>query len=466
MLQPLKSRLRVLSPLEAVREGFLIYKPSEGTAIINAVSPEGFVEFQDTDLADVVMSILERYIPLRKFIPIRLAAQEFDQYKPITILGYDLVEFRGFSILGTRSAGLSRGTRIDTHGNQFLVCKSRRNADSPYYGQIHLDNLEIVGRVSHAWVIDVENIGSFSVGDLHLICDPSGYGIRAYHLAPGDQSTSWGLLKIDYAKIGAVIHGDVVNIRQITIESPPPNSIGFIYSGGQVRVDSIRFRRQGLGGQAMFAGISLTSFGTLEVGSVAVEVDISGPNAAKYQIWVDHVYASARIGRFVANCNVFNYGTAALVYGASEFTAFPGPYRGSVVIEELIMPGYFERHLKFGSGFPGDFCYAVKLPVYKASYRVLDDARNVLEETTPAVKMINLPLQVKQKGTNVAVPEGATSLTITLPVAEPDTNYGVLVTPAWNTNCWVTGKTTTDFTVNFGTPAPTGGSYIDWFVYR
>jgi hypothetical protein len=75
-------------------------------------------------------------------------------------------------------------------------------------------------------------------------------------------------------------------------------------------------------------------------------------------------------------------------------------------------------------------------------------------------------LFIKQKGVNVAVSEGSTSLTVTLPVTEPNTSYGVLVIPQWNTNVWVTNKTTTSFTINFGTAAPTGGSYIDWFVYR
>lgn len=75
-------------------------------------------------------------------------------------------------------------------------------------------------------------------------------------------------------------------------------------------------------------------------------------------------------------------------------------------------------------------------------------------------------LYLRQKGVSVAVSEGSTSINITLPVSEEDTNYGVLVTPYWNTSVWITNKTTSGFTVNFGTAAPTGGSYIDWFVYR
>jgi len=74
-------------------------------------------------------------------------------------------------------------------------------------------------------------------------------------------------------------------------------------------------------------------------------------------------------------------------------------------------------------------------------------------------------LTVTQKGVNVTVASGSTSLAITLPKSEPDTSYGVIVTPQWNTTVWITNKTTTGFTINFGT-APSTNSALDWFVYR
>ena len=69
------------------------------------------------------------------------------------------------------------------------------------------------------------------------------------------------------------------------------------------------------------------------------------------------------------------------------------------------------------------------------------------------------------KGNNVAVAAGATSLAVSLPLTLPNTNYAVYVTPQWNTSVWVTNKTTTGFTINFGTAAPTGGSYVDWVIF-
>jgi hypothetical protein len=66
---------------------------------------------------------------------------------------------------------------------------------------------------------------------------------------------------------------------------------------------------------------------------------------------------------------------------------------------------------------------------------------------------------------NRVVTSGASSVTITFGTAEPDTDYAVFVTPNWNTSVWVTGKTTTQFVVNFGTVAPTGAT-IDVAVCR
>jgi len=77
----------------------------------------------------------------------------------------------------------------------------------------------------------------------------------------------------------------------------------------------------------------------------------------------------------------------------------------------------------------------------------------------------NAMLQNYLKGNNVAVAAGATSLAVSLPLTLPNTNYAVYVTPQWNTSVWVTGKTTTGFTINFGTAAPTGGSALDWVIF-
>jgi len=92
----------------------------------------------------------------------------------------------------------------------------------------------------------------------------------------------------------------------------------------------------------------------------------------------------------------------------------------------------------------------------------------LLQSRNPAgniPSLLNYTLQNYLKGNNVAVAAGATSLAVTLSQTLPSTNYAVYVTPQWNTSVWVTSKTTTGFTINFGTAAPTGGSALDWVIF-
>jgi hypothetical protein len=48
---------------------------------------------------------------------------------------------------------------------------------------------------------------------------------------------------------------------------------------------------------------------------------------------------------------------------------------------------------------------------------------------------------------------------------EPDANYAVVVTTNWGTTAWVTNKTATGFTINFGTAAPSGAE-AQWLLFR
>lgn len=68
------------------------------------------------------------------------------------------------------------------------------------------------------------------------------------------------------------------------------------------------------------------------------------------------------------------------------------------------------------------------------------------------------------RGKNQAVTTGATSVAVS-GKTYTDTSYGVLCTPSWNTTCWVSGSTTTGFTLNFGTAAPSG-AVVNWLVIR
>ncbi len=64
-----------------------------------------------------------------------------------------------------------------------------------------------------------------------------------------------------------------------------------------------------------------------------------------------------------------------------------------------------------------------------------------------------------------AVALAAVAHAVTLDMSEPDTSYGVQVTPSWDTRVWVTGRTTTGYTINFSTAAPAGAT-VDAFTFR
>ena len=57
----------------------------------------------------------------------------------------------------------------------------------------------------------------------------------------------------------------------------------------------------------------------------------------------------------------------------------------------------------------------------------------------------------------VTVAAGARTASVVFSKAFPLSDYTVLGQATWNTTWWVSAFSTTGFTVNFNTPAPTGG---------
>lgn len=64
-----------------------------------------------------------------------------------------------------------------------------------------------------------------------------------------------------------------------------------------------------------------------------------------------------------------------------------------------------------------------------------------------------------------AVTLAATSVAVVFPREEPDAGYGVVATPNWGTTVWVTNKSTTGCTINFGTGAPANAT-VDLATFR
>jgi len=112
---------------------------------------------------------------------------------------------------------------------------------------------------------------------------------------------------------------------------------------------------------------------------------------------------------------------------------------------------------------PVNNVYAIMIGFTSVINQVIAYQVNVNGGNIPNITNANV--QNIFKGNNVAVAAGATSLAVSLSKTLSNTNYAVYVTPQWNTSVWITGKTTTGFTINFGTAAPTGGSYVDWVMF-
>jgi hypothetical protein len=60
---------------------------------------------------------------------------------------------------------------------------------------------------------------------------------------------------------------------------------------------------------------------------------------------------------------------------------------------------------------------------------------------------------------------GHTSVNVTFANPEPDSSYGVQLTPTWSTAVWYTGWSTTGFVIHCGT-APGADSPVTWNLVR
>ncbi len=76
-----------------------------------------------------------------------------------------------------------------------------------------------------------------------------------------------------------------------------------------------------------------------------------------------------------------------------------------------------------------------------------------------------LALNNNARGINASVTQTATSLAVAFPTAYPSATYAVLCTPNYGTTCYVTNQTTSGFTLNFGTAAPSGAT-VSWLAIR
>lgn len=76
----------------------------------------------------------------------------------------------------------------------------------------------------------------------------------------------------------------------------------------------------------------------------------------------------------------------------------------------------------------------------------------------------DITFSANTRGKDQAITLAATTLVIT-GKTYPDASYSAVCTSNYNTTCFVTGKTSTGFTLNFGTVAPASAT-VDWLVVR
>ena len=80
--------------------------------------------------------------------------------------------------------------------------------------------------------------------------------------------------------------------------------------------------------------------------------------------------------------------------------------------------------------------------------------------TRAVATAIDYNLLTRLVAPNIAIGTAGTgSVNVTLSTHEPDTKYQIHIEPSWNTTWWITAKTVTGFTVNFGTASPAGASF-------
>jgi hypothetical protein len=69
------------------------------------------------------------------------------------------------------------------------------------------------------------------------------------------------------------------------------------------------------------------------------------------------------------------------------------------------------------------------------------------------------------RGKNVAVKTGETTVTVSFPQPETNSDYAVFIEQSWLTNRAVTKKTAEGFTITFADVAPESAT-IDWMLVR
>jgi len=204
--------------------------------------------------------------------------------------------------------------------------------------------------------------------------------------------------------------------------------------------------------------------------SRALLVDIEGEEYQRSGIWirsratkVDTVVGlfveneGLGDGVYVENTNKSNGASGIAIVNRSNSIGLNCLQDSSGTFFQVLKNGDFGDMMSFKDSRYG--------PTANGSFKRLDDRLVYVGSDGRLVTRLGIGnAEGIQMRRNEQVALSHSFLPVTLPVPEPDVNYGVVATPFWNTTVYVSSKTETGFVLNFGTPSP--GSEVSWIVFR
>lgn len=319
-------------------------------------------------------------------------------------------------------------------------------------------------------------------GDRLAIYALGGNSAAIKKLDPGSSlhfKNSSDVTELQIASSGNVSIGTQTQLGQLGVLNDTASDIGLAVRGaaGQI-ADLLQLQNS--------SGASLTSIDAAGVIRTSVGVDTTASNGAYLRTYVlqgpggsgtINVGGSLSLANgFVSatmNSNSKNAISANQVFAGSDWSYTADFKRGGVSVVDIgrltdslrVMTRAADSNGIIVRGVAGQT--ADLLQVQNSSGTVLSkiDASGNLTVKRADIQGEYISFSNNIRGYNNSVTAAASTQSVTFGTAYPDANYAVFCTPNWNTTCFVSGKSTTGFTLNFGTAAP-AGQLVDWFVAK
>lgn len=329
---------------------------------------------------------------------------------------------------------------------------------------------------SHAIYVD-KQLKSFSVDGISI--DLSAEGAATGHGIFFDAATYVGTLA-STAPFSEIVMAMGFSIRNVYVYGTDAGHYGFVFANIVVGCTENLFAG-GLGGFYEWTAINPTGSTTVShmgncrmrgynqaqvtsgaptVNIVAYTSDGTGYTAVNYvDMDMLDVQLTANLTTNFIYADTYSLGNRIGKLAVADLGAFTAPI-------DLVSLGMEVNPL--GGDWPGNVTFPSQQPFVRiaGSVSMSGPFPTIQGAAGKTVQVTNSDLGLTyQQAIGAAVAAAATTLTVALPHAEADTNYKVFVALGWNSTWWITGKTTTEFVVNFGT-SPAAASTLDWQLLR